>query len=664
MEGKEPKIIENAEVCRGFPKNLCTPPSFIAIVLAVISIGAFCLEFLRRVLCQKIRRDSCFAAWNLNAKPSAILRPLQGLTAPSFTPQGARTTPSVVSFEKGGQVIVGTPARRLAVTNPANTIFAAKRLIGRRFDDPLVQQAKKTVPYKIVKAKNGDAYVEVFGRQYSPSEIGAYVLAKMKQTAERYIGSPVTQAVITCPAYFNDAQRQATKDAGRIAGLEVLRVINEPTAAAISYGTNRAEREKGKKSKTIAVYDLGGGTFDISILEVSNGVFEVKATNGDTFLGGEDFDNALVKHFIRLFRQKSGIDVSGDRLALQRLKEAAEKAKCELSTSLATEVYVPFLATRGTQPLHLSERLDRASLESLVMPLVRRTEGPVRQCLKDAKLAPPAIDDVVLVGGMTRMPLVVETVKKVFGKQPSVRENPDEAVARGAAQQAGVIAGTTSDLVLLDVAPLSLGIETLGGVFSRLISKNTTIPTKKTQTFSTAMDGQTEVELKVYQGEREMAENNKLLGKFFLRGIPPAPKGVPQIEVTFEIDSNGIVNVTACDKASGKRQNIVLQANGGLNEKEIQRIITEAEAKRNEDKKLKELAEAINAANSFLYRTEETIKEFREKLDKVFITLSIILFSHFLSLFVFIFLSFFFHSFIHLSSVTSSSLLFLFSFIS
>ncbi|HXX04179.1 MAG TPA: molecular chaperone DnaK, partial [Xanthobacteraceae bacterium] len=495
--------------------------------------------------------------------------------------EGMRTTPSIVAFTDEGERLVGQPAKRQAVTNPERTIFAVKRLIGRRYDDPMVEKDKKLVPYKIVRASNGDAWVEIEGKTYSPSQISAFILQKMKETAEAYLGTKVEQAVITVPAYFNDAQRQATKDAGKIAGLEVLRIINEPTAAALAYGLDK------QKSGTIAVYDLGGGTFDISILEIGDGVFEVKSTNGDTFLGGEDFDMRLVNYLADEFQKEQGIDLRRDKLALQRLKEAAEKAKIELSSTTQTEINLPFITADASGPKHLTMKLTRAKFEALVDDLVQKTIDPCKQALKDAGLSAAEINEVVLVGGMTRMPKVQEVVKQLFGKEPHKGVNPDEVVAVGAAIQAGVLQGDVKDVLLLDVTPLSLGIETLGGVFTRLIDRNTTIPTKKSQVFSTAEDGQTAVTIRVFQGEREMAADNKLLGQFDLIGIPPAPRGVPQIEVTFDIDANGIVNVSAKDKGTGKEQQIRIQASGGLSEGDIQKMVKDAEAHAEEDKKRK-----------------------------------------------------------------------------
>jgi molecular chaperone DnaK len=527
--------------------------------------------------------------------------------------EGARTTPSVVAFTKDGERLIGQPAKRQSVTNPDNTIFAVKRLIGRRFDDPVTKKDTELVPYKIVKGQNGDAWVNAGGQDYSPSQISAFTLQKMKESAEAYLGETVTQAVITVPAYFNDAQRQATKDAGQIAGLEVLRIINEPTAAALAYGLEKND------GKTIAVYDLGGGTFDVSVLEIGDGVFEVKSTNGDTFLGGEDFDAKIVEHLAAKFQAKEGIDLRKDRLALQRLKEAAEKAKIELSSAQTTEINQPFITARmeggQTTPLHLVETISRADLEKLVADLINRTLEPCKKALKDAGLDASAIDEVVLVGGMTRMPRVREVVKEFFGKEPHTGVNPDEVVAIGAAIQAGVLQGDVKDVLLLDVTPLSLGIETLGGVFTRMIDRNTTIPTKKSQVFSTADDNQNAVTIRVFQGEREMAADNKILGQFDLVGIPPAPRGVPQIEVTFDIDANGIVNVSAKDKGTGKEQQIRIQASGGLSDSDIENMVKQAEQFAEDDKKRRAAAEAKNNAESLVHSTEKQLAEHGDKVS-------------------------------------------------
>ncbi len=524
--------------------------------------------------------------------------------------EGARTTPSIVAFAKDGERLVGQPAKRQAVTNGDNTIFAVKRLIGRRFDDPVTKKDTELVPYHIVKGANGDAWVQAGGKDYSPSQISAFTLQKMKETAESYLGETVTQAVITVPAYFNDAQRQATKDAGQIAGLEVLRIINEPTAAALAYGLDKQD------GKTIAVYDLGGGTFDVSILEIGDGVFEVKSTNGDTFLGGEDFDNKLVDFLAESFKKDEGIDLTRDKLALQRLKEAAEKAKIELSSAASTEVNLPFITADQNGPKHLVKTISRADLERLVDSLIQRTIEPMKKALADAGLKASDISEVVLVGGMTRMPKVREAVKNFFGKDPHTGVNPDEVVAMGAAIQAGVLQGDVKDVLLLDVTPLSLGIETLGGVFTRMIDRNTTIPTKKSQTYSTADDNQQAVTIRVFQGEREMAADNKLLGQFDLVGIPPAPRGVPQIEVTFDIDANGIVNVSAKDKGTGKEQQIRIQASGGLSDTDIEKMVQEAEQFAEEDKKRKAGAEAKNNAESLIHTTERQLADNGDKVDE------------------------------------------------
>ncbi|WP_457650746.1 molecular chaperone DnaK [Profundibacter sp.] len=524
--------------------------------------------------------------------------------------EGARTTPSIVAFTDNER-LVGQPAKRQAVTNPENTIFAVKRLIGRRITDAEVVKDKKHVPYKIVDGGNGDAWIEANGEKYSPSQISAFILGKMKETAESYLGEDVKQAVITVPAYFNDAQRQATKDAGKIAGLEVLRIINEPTAAALAYGLDK------KESQTIAVYDLGGGTFDVTILEIDDGLFEVKSTNGDTFLGGEDFDMRIVKYLSDEFKKENGVDLSKDKMALQRLKEAAEKAKIELSSATQTEINQPFISMdpNGGQPLHMVMKLTRAKLESLVSDLIKASLKPCKEALKDAGLSTSDIDEIVLVGGMTRMPKVVEEVTKFFGKEPHKGVNPDEVVAMGAAIQAGVLQGDVKDVVLLDVTPLSLGIETLGGVFTRLIDRNTTIPTKKSQVFSTAEDNQSAVTLRVFQGEREMAADNKLLGQFNLEDIPPAPRGLPQIEVTFDIDANGIVEVAAKDKGTGKEQKITIQASGGLSDEEVEAMVKEAEENAEADKERKELIEAKNQAESLIHSTEKAMEEHSDKVD-------------------------------------------------
>jgi molecular chaperone DnaK len=524
--------------------------------------------------------------------------------------EGMRTTPSIVAFTDDGERLVGQPAKRQAVTNPERTIFAVKRLIGRRYDDPTVEKDKKLVPYKITKASNGDAWVEVDGKTYSPSQISAFILQKMKETAEAHLGQKVEQAVITVPAYFNDAQRQATKDAGKIAGLEVLRIINEPTAAALAYGLDK------QKQGTIAVYDLGGGTFDVSVLEIGDGVFEVKSTNGDTFLGGEDFDMRLVGYLADEFQKEQGIDLRRDKLALQRLKEAAEKAKIELSSTTQTEINLPFITADASGPKHLTMKLTRAKFEALVDDLIQKTVEPCRKALKDAGLSASEIGEVILVGGMTRMPKVQEVVKQLFGKEPHKGVNPDEVVAIGAAIQAGVLQGDVKDVLLLDVTPLSLGIETEGGIFTRLIDRNTTIPTKKSQVFSTAADNQNAVTIRVFQGEREMAADNKMLGNFDLMGIPPAPRGVPQIEVTFDIDANGIVNVQAKDKGTGKEQQIRIQASGGLSEADIEKMVKDAEANAEEDKKRKAAVEAKNHAESLVHSTEKALSEHGSKVGE------------------------------------------------
>ena len=524
--------------------------------------------------------------------------------------EGARTTPSVVAFTDTDEKLVGQPAKRQAVTNPENTIFAVKRLIGRNFEDPTVKKDIESAPFKIVNSEKGDAWIEAKGQKYSPSQISAFILQKMKETAEKYLGQEVTKAVITVPAYFNDAQRQATKDAGKIAGLEVLRIINEPTAASLAYGLDK------KANKKIAVYDLGGGTFDVSILELGDGVFEVKSTNGDTFLGGEDFDNTIVNYLVTEFKKENGIDLKTDKLALQRLKEAAEKAKIELSSAEQTEVNLPFITADKTGPKHIALKMTRAKLEALVEDLIGKTIPPCKTALKDAGLSASDINEIVLVGGMTRMPKVIEQVKNFFGKEPNKSVNPDEVVAMGAAIQAGVLQGDVKDVLLLDVTPLSLGIETLGGVSTKLIDKNTTIPTKKSQVFSTAEDNQSAVTIRVAQGEREMASDNKILGNFNLEGIAPAPRGVPQIDVTFDIDANGIVNVSAKDKGTGKEQKITIQASGGLSEEEINKMVKEAEANKEEDKKKRDSVDARNQADTLLHTTEKNLKEHGAKVSE------------------------------------------------
>lgn len=527
--------------------------------------------------------------------------------------EGTRTTPSVVAFSQKGDLLVGTTAKRQAVTNPQNTLFATKRYIGRRFDDPQTQKEMKMVPYKIVRAPNGDAWVEANGQTYSPSQVGAFILTKMKETAESYLNKSVNRAVITVPAYFNDAQRQATKDAGRIAGLTVERIINEPTAAALSYGVNN-------KEGTIAVFDLGGGTFDISILEISNGVFEVKATNGDTFLGGEDFDNTMLEFFVSEYKKAEGIDLSKDKLALQRLREAAEKAKIELSSTSQTEINLPFITADASGAKHFNVTLTRSKFETLVNHLIERTKSPCVSCLKDAGVSTTDIDEILLVGGMTRVPKVQQVVAEIFGKSPSKGVNPDEAVAMGAAIQGGILRGDVKDLLLLDVTPLSLGLETMGGIFTRLINRNTTIPTKKSQVFSTAADNQTQVDIKVLQGEREFAADNKLLGEFNLEGIPPAPRGNPQIEVTFDIDANGIVTVSAKDKTTGKEQQITIRSSGGLSEDEIQKMVKEAELHSQKDLEKKELIDQRNSAETTIYSIEKSLTEFRDKVPAEVVT--------------------------------------------
>ena len=523
--------------------------------------------------------------------------------------EGSRTTPSIVAFSKEGERLVGIPAKRQAVVNPENTLFATKRLIGRRFEDPEVQRDLNQVPYKIVKHTNGDAWIEVRGESFSPQQIGGFILNKMKETAENFLGKGVKNAVVTCPAYFNDAQRQATKDAGKIVGLNVVRVVNEPTAAALAYGLEKNE------GQVVAVFDLGGGTFDISILDIGAGVFEVKSTNGDTHLGGEDFDIAIVRSIVESFKKESGIDLENDRMAIQRIREAAEKAKVELSSTVATEINLPFITADQTGPKHINQKITRAQFESMVDSLVRKTVDPCKKALKDASMSTSDISEIILVGGMTRMPKVVDTVKSIFGKDPSKGINPDEAVAMGAAIQGGILAGDVKDVVLLDVTPLSLGIETMGGVFARLISRNTTIPAKKSQVFSTASSGQTSVEIRVFQGERELTKDNKLIGNFTLSGIPPAPKGVPQIEVTFDIDTDGIIKVSARDKASNKDASITVAGSSGLSESEIEQMINDAEKFAESDKAKKETIESANRADQLCNDTENSLNEFKEKID-------------------------------------------------
>ncbi|QLG74837.1 hypothetical protein HG535_0H01640 [Zygotorulaspora mrakii] len=524
--------------------------------------------------------------------------------------EGSRTTPSVVAFTKDGERLVGIPAKRQAVVNPENTLFATKRLIGRRFEDVEVQRDIKQVPYKIVKHSNGDAWVEARGQTYSPAQIGGFVLNKMKETAEAYLGKPAKNAVVTVPAYFNDSQRQATKDAGQIVGLNVLRVVNEPTAAALAYGLEKSD------SKVVAVFDLGGGTFDISILDIDNGVFEVKSTNGDTHLGGEDFDIVLLREIVSRFKKESGIDLENDRMAIQRIREAAEKAKIELSSTVSTEINLPFITADASGPKHINMKFSRAQFETLTEPLIKRTVDPVKKALKDATLSTSDISEVLLVGGMSRMPKVVETVKQLFGREPSKAVNPDEAVAIGAAIQGAVLAGEVTDVLLLDVTPLSLGIETLGGVFTRLIPRNTTIPTKKSQIFSTAAAGQTSVEIRVFQGERELVRDNKLIGNFTLSGIPPAPKGVPQIEVSFDLDADGIINVSARDKASNKDASITVAGSSGLSESEIEQMVNDAEKFKSQDEAKRQAIETANKADQLANDTESSLKEFEGKLDK------------------------------------------------